>query len=227
MNLPLPATRRSRSRWAAASATALTALTTLNFAGLAGLGLGLSGCAPLLLGGAALGGGLVATDRRTTGIQIEDESIELKAAARVRSLATLGHVNFTSYNRIVLITGEVPGENEKQAVEAAAAQVENVRSVVNELAVAGSSSLTARTADAVLSGKVKATYVDARDLQANAIKVVAERGTVFLLGRVTEREAARAAALASAVPGVQKVVRVFEILSEQELGAIGRPGTTK
>lgn len=183
----------------------------------------LSGCAPLLLGSAVVGTGLVATDRRTTGTQIEDEAIELKAASRIRDLATLGRVSVTSYNRLVLVTGEVPGEAEKAAVEAAVARVENVRNVVNELAVANNASVGTRSSDALTGTKVKATLVDARDLQANAFKVITDRGVVYLMGRVTEREATRGAELASAVPGVAKVVRVFEILSENELASLGRP----
>jgi osmotically-inducible protein OsmY len=186
---------------------------------LAGL---LAGCAPLFVGGAVIGGGLVVTDRRTTGTQVEDEGIELKAATRVRELATLGQVSVTSYNRTVLITGEVPGASEKAAVGQAVARVENVRSVVNELVVAPSSSIGSRSADALLVGKVKATMVDAKDVQANAYKVVAERRVIYLMGRVTEREALRGAALAASVPGVEKVVRLFEILSEDELAALGR-----
>ena len=171
--------------------------------------------------------GLVATDRRTTGTQIEDESIEFKAAARVRELATLGHVIVTSYNRTVLITGEVPAENEKAAVEAAVARVENVRAVVNELGIGGNSSLGSRSTDTIIGGKVKATMVDAKDVQANAFKVVSERGIVYLMGRVSEREAARGAEIASSVSGVQKVVRVFEILSERELADLGRAASTQ
>lgn len=181
-----------------------------------------AGCAPLLLGGAVIGGGLVVTDRRTTGIQVEDEGIELRAASRVRGLATLGQVSVTSYNRTVLLTGEVPGEAEKTAVAQAVRQVENVREVVNELVVAPNSPLGSRSNDTLLGAKVKATFVDAKDLQANAFKVVAERGVIFLMGRVTEREAARGAELAASVSGVQKVVRVFEILSEQQLAELGR-----
>jgi osmotically-inducible protein OsmY len=181
-----------------------------------------SGCAPLIIGGAMIGGGLVVTDRRTAGTQLEDEAIELKASSRVRDLATLGSINIVSYNRVVLVTGEVPGETEKAAVAATVARVENVKSVVNELAVMGNSSVGSRSNDAVLSGKVKATLVDTKDLQANAFKVVTERGTVYLMGRVTEREATRASDVARSVGGVLKVVRVFEILSEQELAALGR-----
>lgn len=180
----------------------------------------LPGCAPLLVGGAMVGGVLVATDRRTTGAQVEDQSIELKSGNVVKELATLGHVAVTSYNRMVLITGEVPDEASRSRVELALAKIENVKSVVNELAVAGNSSTGSRANDVQLGLKVKASYLDAKDLQANAIKVVVERATVYLMGRVTEREAARAAELASTVPGVTKVVRVFELISEEELAKL-------
>ena len=191
---------------------------------LAGLVSGLTaGCAPLIVGGAVIGGGLMATDRRTTGTQLEDEGIEIKANARVRELATLGQVSVISYNRLVLLTGEVPGDAEKAAVEKAVRGVENVRNVVNELVIAANSPIGSRTRDSYLSTKVKATLLDAKDVQANAFKVVAERNVIFLMGRVTEREATRGAELAASVSGVEKVVRVFEILTEQELAALGRP----
>lgn len=180
----------------------------------------LSGCAPLLIGGAMVGSGLVITDRRTTGIQVEDQSIELKSAARVRELATLGRVDAVSYNRIVLLTGEVPAAADRAAVEKAVAAVENVRSVVNELTVGDKPSLVARSSDAVLATKVKATLVDTKDVQANAYKVVAESGVIYLMGRVTEREAQRGTDIARSVSGVQKVVRVFEILTDAELAAL-------
>jgi osmotically-inducible protein OsmY len=185
----------------------------------------LAGCAPLIVGGAVVGGGLVATDRRTTGMQLEDESIEFRASARVRELATLGRVNITSYNRTVLITGEVPGAAEKLAVEQAVAKVENVKAVLNELGVGPNSPLGSRTTDAFIGSKVKATLIDAKDVQANAYKVVVERGIVYLMGRVTEREANRGTELSRSVSGVEKVVRAFEVMSEQELASIGR-GTT-
>lgn len=180
----------------------------------------LPACAPLIIGGAAVGSAMVVIDRRTSGAQVEDQAIELKGAARVREVATLGNVNVTSYNRMVLLTGEVPAEEERRRAEEAVMKLENVRSIVNELAVMGNSSLGSRSNDTLISGKVKATFVDAKDLQANAVKVVTERATVYLMGRVTEREAARAAQLASTVPGVQKVVRVFEVISEEELAGL-------
>jgi len=181
----------------------------------------MSGCAPLLLGGAALGGGMVLTDRRTSGTQLEDESIELKSGGRIRdAIGGSGHVNVTSYNRVVLITGEVANEADRDSVGKAVGKIENVAGVTNELAVAGASSMTSRSNDALLTSKVKASYIDAKDLQSNAIKIVTERAIVYLMGRVSEREAARAAEIARGVGGVQKVVRVFEILSDDELAKL-------
>lgn len=179
---------------------------------------GFSACAPLLIGGAAVGGAMMYADRRSSGAQVEDQAIELKAGRRIGEvMGERGHINVTSYNRIVLLTGEVPVEADRAIVEQAIARVDNVRSIANELAVAPNSSFGARSQDTVLTSKVKATFVDTKDLQANAIKVVTEASEVFLMGRVTEREAARAAQLARAVPGVRKVVRVFEVVSEAEL----------
>jgi osmotically-inducible protein OsmY len=181
----------------------------------------LGGCAAVVVGG-AVGTALVASDRRTSGTQLEDQSIELKAVTRIHdAVGERGHINAVSYSRVVLLTGEVASEADRSAVEQAIARIENVRSTVNELGVMGASSLTARSNDTILTSKVKATYLDAKDLQANTIKVVTERATVYLMGRVTEREATRAAELARGVSGVQKVVRVFEILTEAELAALG------
>ena len=180
----------------------------------------LAGCAPLLVGGAMLGGTMMYVDRRTSGTQVEDQAIELKAASRVRELALPANVNVTSYNRLVLITGEVPREADKVAVEQVVTKVEAVRSVVNDLAIGEPSGVGSRASDSVISGKVKASFVDAKDLQAQAAKVVTERGVVYLMGRVTEREAARFADVARSVDGVRKVVRVFEILTEAELATI-------
>ena len=178
----------------------------------------LSGCGALLLGGAAVGSVLVFTDRRTSGTQLEDQAIELKATNRAREIVgDRGHVNATSYNRVVLLTGEVPSDADKTAVERSVSRVDNVKSTVNELAVMGPTSMTARSNDTILSSKVKATFVDAKDLHANAFKVISERGTVYLMGRVTDREADRATELARSVSGVQRVVRVFEVITEAEL----------
>lgn len=187
----------------------------------------LTACVPLVVGGAVAGGALVATDRRTSGAQLEDEGIELRAASRIRSnLGERVHVNLTSYNRQVLLTGEVPNEQDKQLVEQIVSRVENVNSVVNELTIMGNTSLTQRSSDVLVTGRVKAMLVDARDLHLNAFKVVTERGTTYLMGRVTQREADRATQVVRATPGVQKVIRVFEIISEEELASM-RPAPAK
>lgn len=178
----------------------------------------LSGCAPLMVGGAVVGTTLLVTDRRSSGAQIDDQAIELKAMNRIReAIGDRGRASVTSYNRLVLVTGEVANEADRAAVEQAVARVDNVRAVVNEVAILGPTSLAARSNDAILTSKVKASFVDAKDLSANAFKVVTERGTVYLMGRVTEREANRATEVARTVSGVQKVVRVFETISEAEL----------
>ncbi len=177
----------------------------------------LAACAPIIVGGAVVTG-MVATDRRTSGAQLEDEGIELRAASRVRELTgDRAHVNVTSYNRQVLLTGEVPTEQAKQEVERAVSRVPNVRAIVNELAVLGNSTLAQRSSDTLVTGKVKASLVDAKDLYANAFKVVTERGTVYLLGRVTQREADRATAITRSISGVQRVVRILETITEEEL----------
>ncbi|MDO8449627.1 MAG: BON domain-containing protein [Rhodoferax sp.] len=181
------------------------------------VGVGLGACAPIMVGGAVMSS-LVATDRRTAGTQIEDEGIELRAASGVR--ANLGdrvRVNVTSYNRQVLLTGEAPNAQDKQLVEQVVSRVENVRSVVNELSIQDSPSFTQRSSDGLVTGMVKANMVDAKDLFANSFKVTTERGTTYLMGRVTQREANRATDIARGTKGVQKVVRVLEIISEEEL----------
>jgi osmotically-inducible protein OsmY len=181
----------------------------------------LGGCAALVVGG-AVGTAVVVTDRRTAGTQLEDQNIELKALTRIReAVGERGHLNVTSYNRQALITGEVPSEADRSAVEQAIARIEGVRATVNELGVMGSTSMTARSNDTILTSKVKASFIDAKDLQSGAIKVVTERGVVYLMGRVTEREATRASDLARGIDGVQKVVRVFDILTEAELATLG------
>src|SRR6185436_3714511 len=183
----------------------------------------LSGCAAFFIGGAMVGGTLVATDRRTSGAQIEDQSIELKGGKRLSEVTDQqkSRVSITSYNRMVLLTGEVQTDTEKAAAEQAVTQLENVRTVVNEISLAGSNTFSRSGAsDALLTSKVKATLIDARDVMANAFKVVTERGTVYLMGIVTQREADRATDLARSISGVQKVVRVFEVVSEDELARL-------
>jgi osmotically-inducible protein OsmY len=181
----------------------------------------LSGCAALLVGGAVVGGSLLATDRRSSGTQLDDQAIEFKANSRIRDLlGDKGHVNATSYNRLLLLTGEVPTEADRTNIEQALSRIDNVKSVVNELAPMFASSLSQRSNDALVTSKVKATLVDAGDISSNAFKVITERGVVYLMGRVTEREAERAADLTRSISGVQKVVKVLEIVSEAELAEI-------
>lgn len=181
------------------------------------LGTSLTACFPLLVGGAA-GGALVAMDRRTSGAQLEDEGIELRSMARLRdNIGSRARVSVTSYNRQVLLTGEVLNENDKKLVEQVVSRVENVSGVVNELAIIDSPSLVQRSSDVLITGQVKALLIDAKDLYANAFKVVTERGTVYLMGRVTQREADRATEIARGARGVQKVVRILEIISEEEM----------
>lgn len=178
----------------------------------------LTACVPLLIGGAAAGGSLVATDRRTSGAQLEDEGIELRGISRIRSnIGDRAHINLTSYNRQVLLTGEVPTAQDKERVEEIVTRIENVSAVVNELAVMGNSSLTQRSSDALVTGRIKSLLIDAPDLFSNSFKVVTERGTTYLMGRVTQREADRGTALVRSAPGVLKVVRIFEVISEDEL----------
>lgn len=186
----------------------------------------LSACAPLIIGGAVVGS-MMAIDRRTAGTQIEDEGIELRAASALRT--TLGdrvHVNITSFNRQVLVTGEALTALDRQQVEQVVGRVENVRSVVNEVAVMGHTSLSQRSSDVLVTSKVKAGLVDARDLSVNAFKVVTERGTTYLMGRVTKREADRATEIARGTNGVLKVVRMLELISEDELRVL-QPAPTQ
>ena len=183
----------------------------------AALGAGVAGCVPLVIGGAAIGG-MMAVDRRTAGTQVEDEGIELRAVNRINAdYGERVHINVTSFNRQVLLTGEVPTAQIRQAVEHSVADVGNVLSVVNDLGVQPNSSLGQRSTDTFITGKVRAGLVDAKDISASPFKVVTERNVVYLMGLVTEREAARAASIARGVDGVRKVVRTLEILTEEQL----------
>ncbi len=180
----------------------------------------LSACVPMMVGGAVMGT-LVATDRRTSGAQLEDEGIDLRAAGRIReALGERVHINVNSYNRQVLLTGEVPTAQDKQTAEQIVSRVENVRSIVNELAVLGNTTLSQRSSDSLITAKVKAGLIDAKDVFAGAFRVVTERGTTYLMGKVSQREADRATEIARSVSGVQKVVRVFETISEEELKSL-------
>lgn len=184
----------------------------------------LPACAPLLLSGAVGTGVLVATDRRTAGIQLEDQGIERRAQAQLREvLGDRGRVLVHSFNRRVLLTGDLPSQTDRALAVRTVAAVENVKEIVDEIGVMASPSLTVRSSDTLVTARVMASMVDARDLSARAIKVTTERGTVYLMGRVTQREADRAADMTRTVSGVQRVVRIFEIMSEDELARIEPP----
>jgi len=191
---------------------------SLVVAGAALSGALLSGCGAILVGGAIVGGAMVATDRRTTGAQVDDETIEVKSSSRMsETFGDRARIDTTSYNRLVLLTGEVPTAEDKTRAEQVVARVPNVSAVVNEITVGPLNTFGERSKDTYITTKVKTSLVDAKDLFANSIKVTTHRGVVYLMGRVTEREATRASEVARGVGGVVKVVRVFEVLSESEL----------
>jgi hypothetical protein len=187
----------------------------------------LSGCFPLAAGGAIMTG-LVSADRRSAGAQLEDQNIEIKAGNQIRlNIGERAHINLTSYNRQVLITGEVPSAKDLALAEQLVKSVDNVSSVLNELAVMGNTTLSERSTDVITAGRVKAVIFDAKDLVSSAFKTTTERGVVYMFGRVTAREAKRVTDVVSAVPGVRKVVRVFELVSEEELARISPPAESK
>lgn len=171
----------------------------------------LQGCVPLVATGAGAGA-LMANDRRTSGAYIEDQEIELRTANRIGDAfpSDYVHVNVTSYNRAVLLTGEVPDDVTKQKISDIAKTVGNVKDVTNELAVAPPALLSARTNDTYITTKVKTRFIDAKRFPITAVKVVTENGVVYLLGLVTQQEGNDAAEIASTTAGVKKVVKMFE-----------------
>lgn len=187
----------------------------------------LAGCFTMAVGSAVMGT-LAATDRRTLGAQTEDKEIDLKGEARVSKLVgDAGHVNINSFDRRVLLTGEVPDQATKDAVQREVASIDGVESIVNDLAIMGTTSFTSRSNDTLITGKVKAAFVDNKQLYANSIKVVTERGVVYLMGRVTQREGDLAASVAAGVSGVQKVVKMFEYITEAELRQMSSTPSTQ
>jgi len=179
----------------------------------------LPACAPLIVGGAAISTAMVATDRRSAGAIVEDQTIETRVRYELdqKMRAEGANISVTSYAGKVLLTGEVPTEALKQRATQLATAVQNVVGVTNELGVMPASSLGTRTNDTVILSKVKAAFLDKGDISTNTIKVVVERGTVYLLGIVTQREAEAAALAASRVGGVVSVVKLFEIETPAEI----------
>jgi len=180
----------------------------------------MSACAPLMFG-SMMGTVMVATDRRTSGAIVEDEGIELRGNSRMRAhFGERANVSVNSYNRQVLLTGEVANEKDRAAAAQIAERIENVKSVLNELAIQSSSSLSEKSKDAFIKGKVIASLVDSKDLFASSFKVVVERSNVYLMGRVTQREANSVTDMTRTIGGIARVVRVFEIISEEELRSV-------
>ena len=189
------------------------------------LGSALGGCVALVGGGAAVAG-MSALDRRTTGTQVEDEGIELRAGNRIGEvIGDKARVSVTSYNRIVLLTGQAGNDTDKQSIEKLVREQVQVRNVFNEIEVAPfTATLSQRSNDTVTTGQVKASLVQAKDISSSSIKVVTENNVVYLMGIVTARESTRAAEIARGINGVTKVVRLFEIISEDDLAAM-RPAS--
>lgn len=177
----------------------------------------LQGCVPAVIVGGAAAGVMTAHDRRSTGTQTDDETAEWKAMQSIPAqYKELTHANFTAYNRRLLITGEAPSEEAKSGIEAKVRMIDGLREVYNELGIGPASSLGSRSTDSFITSKVKARLVDTNQLSANHIKVVTERGIVYLMGIVNEREAKVAVAVARTTDGVRKVVNVMEVVSEDE-----------
>ncbi len=173
----------------------------------------LQGCFTLAatgIGAAAL----AVDDRRPFGLYIEDENIEIKARVRLINDFKDGHVNVTSFNQLVMLTGEVPTEQAKKDVEAMVRGIASVKNVANELAVAGNSSLVSRSGDSLTTTSVKARFLNNNKFSANHVKVVTEAGTVFLMGIVTREEGDAAAEIARNTSGVSRVVKVFEYVDQ-------------
>lgn len=180
-----------------------------------------TGCAPLIVGGAIAGGAIVASDRRSVGIQLEDEAIERRVNRALidRFGRDTINISVTSYNRKVLLVGEAPSVEVARQIEAIADRAENVRLVVNEIHIGRLSTAGNRLNDTALSARVRAALIDAREVPAMAVKPTVERGVAYLLGRVTEAEGAAAARAVSRVDGLLRVVKVFDYLTDDELRA--------
>jgi osmotically-inducible protein OsmY len=182
-------------------------------AALCALSLCLSGCVPLVVAGAAGGAALVATDRRSVGAQADDEAIELKIANnRSNRYGDRVHVNVTSYNGVVLLTGEVPDEATHREIVAMARATDRVRGVHDEIAVRPNTPLSERTNDTYLTGLVKSRFVEQNRFPATQVKIVTERGVVYLMGIVSRQEGDAAAQIAASTSGVRRVVKLFEYI---------------
>lgn len=175
----------------------------------------LAGCAPVVVGGAAAGGSM-ALDRRTSGAYVEDQAIEVKAETQIiNQLGEKAHINVTSFNRNVLMTGEARDEESRKKAETIIKGLENVRNITNEVIVGMISAMSSRANDTYLTSKVKTRMLTENKFPANYVKVVTEDSVVFLMGMVTRKEADDAVEIARNTDGVSKVVKVFEYVVEQ------------
>ena len=178
----------------------------------------LSGCVPVLIGGAVGTTAFVTTDRRTTGAQMADEVMEKRIHYEIsQAIPNNLHLTVTSYNRRILLTGEVGSESDKLTAQRVAQNSLEVSSVVNELMVGPVSSMTQRMSDSTLAGKVRTQLITTSGVSLNQMKVTVDRGIVYLMGLVTQEEAQKAADIASRVPGTKSVVTAVEVLSTQEV----------
>jgi osmotically-inducible protein OsmY len=178
-----------------------------------------SACAPLVIGGAAVASKVV-IDRRTAGIQVEDEAIELRSESGLKKiLPKNSHIKVSSYNRMVLLTGEVNSDNDRALAERFVKSQDNVKSVINDLVIAPETTLTQRAKDQLISAEIKTRLIASKDIHASAVHIVTQNGVVYLMGRLTNAEADRVSNLVSTsqISGIQKVVKVFEIISEEDL----------
>lgn len=180
-----------------------------------------AGCAAVAVTGFSMGV-LSIADRRTVGTQTEDQGIEFKAMQHLSKLDPMANVSATSFNRKLLLTGQVPDDKTRREAAAIASRIEQVRNVHNELTVGFAATVATRAKDSSITAQVKARLFDAKDLQANTIKVITESGAVYLMGIVTRAEGEHAAKLSSLVSGVRRVVTVFEYVSPDELARIER-----
>lgn len=211
MNMTLKPSPLLRKRRLLAVAS-LVALTTLQ------------GCVPLVAGTAVGAGAMMAGDRRTSGAYVEDEGIEWRTSNRINErYGSRVHVNATSFNRNLLLTGEAPDEATKMEIGRIAAAGENVRSVTNDIQIGPNSTLSMRASDSMITSKVKARFIDSGRFSSQHVKVLTEAGVVYLMGVVTQREADAATEVARTTSGVRKVVRVFEYISEEEARRLDRP----
>lgn len=195
-------------------------LASIAFSSLAAL----AGCGLLVVGGTAATTAVVATDRRTAGEQVEDQAIEMKVGSEMRRLfEDKARVNTTSYGGWALLTGDVPTEQDKQKAEEAARGVAKVVKVINELRVGDITPVSVRTNDTWLSSKVKTTLINTKEVPSRTIVITTERGIVYLMGRVTNEEGERAAKATAQLNGINKVVKLFQIVTPESIAQPSKP----